>query len=174
MGKSSKREGEASKAIMTRAETTIREAVPGDSAIILDHRRSMFLDMGEGTPEELDQMAEVASPWLARALADGSYRHWLALDVSGRVTGGGGVLLCPWPASPKDPCTQRAVILNVYTEPEFRKRGIARQIMLAILVWIKEQGFRAVNLHASKQGRHLYEELGFEATNEMRLKFDIP
>ncbi len=24
-------------------------------------------------------MVEVAGPWLARALADGSYRHWLAL-----------------------------------------------------------------------------------------------
>jgi len=118
-------------------------------------------------------MVAVASPWLARALADGSYRHWLALDASGRVAAGGGALLCPWPANPKDPCTQRAVILNVYTEPEFRKRGIARQIMLTILEWLKEQGLRAVNLHASAEGRPLYEELGFEATNEMRLKFDL-
>ena len=73
--------------------------------------------------------------------------------------------------SPRDPCIQRAVILNVYTEPEFRKRGIARQVMLTILAWVKERGFRAVNLHASAEGRHLYEKLGFEATNEMRLKF---
>jgi GNAT superfamily N-acetyltransferase len=168
-----KLDGQASKAIMTRAEITIRKAGPGDSAIILHHRRSMFRDMGEGTDKELDRMVVAAGPWLARALADGSYRHWLALDASGRVAGGGGVLLCPWPASPKDPCTERAVILNVYTEPEFRKQGIARQIMLTILGWIKQQGFRAVNLHASKEGRRLYEELGFEATNEMRLKFQI-
>jgi GNAT superfamily N-acetyltransferase len=156
---------------MTQAEITIREATPSESAIILHHRRSMFRDMDEGTVEELDRMVEVARPWLAQALADRSYRHWLALDGSGRVAGGGGILLSPWPANPKDPCTQRAVILNVYTEPEFRKRGIAGQIMLTILVWVEEQGFRAVNLHASKEGRPLYEKLGFEATNEMRLKF---
>jgi GNAT superfamily N-acetyltransferase len=156
----------------TPAEITIREAASSESAIILHHRRSMFRDMGEGTVEELDRMVEVARPWLTRALADGSYRHWLALDGSGRVAGGGGVLLCPWPASSKDPCTERAVILNVYTEPEFRKRGIARQIMLTILAWVKQQGLRAVNLHASAEGRSLYEQLGFEATNEMRLKFD--
>jgi len=154
-----------------QAEITIREATPSESAIILHHRRSMFRDMGEGTVEELDRMAEVASPWLARALADGSYRHWLALDSSGRVAGGGGVLLCPWPANPKDPCTERAVILNVYTEPEFRRQGIARQIMQTILVWAKERGLRAVNLHASDEGRLLYEQLGFEPTNEMRLRF---
>jgi GNAT superfamily N-acetyltransferase len=157
----------------TPAEITIREAAPSESAIILHHRRSMFRDMREGTVEQLDRMVEVAGPWLARALADGSYHHWLALDSSGRVAGGGGVLLCPWPANPKDPCTERAVILNVYTEPEFRKRGIARQIMLTILAWVKEQGLRSVNLHASAEGRHLYEKLGFEATNEMRLRFDL-
>ena len=117
-------------------------------------------------------MVKVASPWLARALGDGSYHHWLALDGSGRVAGGGGVLLSPWPANPKDPCTQRAVILNVYTEPESRKRGIARQIMRTILAWVREHGFHSVNLHASAEGRALYEKLGFEATNEMGLKFD--
>src|SRR5208282_3141436 len=134
---------------MTLAGISIREATPGELEIILHHRRSMFRDMGEGTAEELDRMVEVARPWLTRALADGSYRHWLALDGSGRVAGGGGVLLCPWPANPKDPCTERAVILNVYTEPEFRKRGIARQIMLAVLAWVEQHGFRVVNLHAS-------------------------
>jgi GNAT superfamily N-acetyltransferase len=159
---------------MTQAEITIREAEPSESAIILHHRRSMFRDMGEGTVEELDRMVEIAGPWLARALSDGSYHHWLALGESGRVAGGGGVLLCPWPASPKDACTQRAVILNVYTELEFRKRGIARQIMRTILAWVKDQGLGSANLHASAEGRHLYEKLGFEATTEMRLRFDGP
>jgi GNAT superfamily N-acetyltransferase len=156
---------------MTAGDITIREASASEWAIILHHRRSMFRDMGEGTVEELDRMVEVAKLWFASAMTDGSYRHWLALDGSGRVAGGGGVLLCPWPANPHDACTQRAVILNVYTEAEFRKRGVARKIMVTILEWLKHQGFRGVNLHASPEGRHLYEKLGFEATNEMRLKF---
>ena len=65
---------------MTPADITIREAAPSESPIILHHRRSMFRDMNEGTVEELDRMVEVAGPWLERALADGSYHHWLALD----------------------------------------------------------------------------------------------
>lgn len=111
---------------------------------------------------------------MARAgLSDGSYLGWLAADGSGRVIGGGGVLLCPWPASPKDPCLRRAIILNVYTEPEFRHRGIARRIMMTILEWLKEQGFPSASLHASEEGRGLYEQLGFKATNEMRLRFGV-
>lgn len=157
---------------MTQTAFTIREAAPSESAIILHHRRSMFRDMQEGTAEELDRMVEVARPWLATALENGSYRHWLVVDGSGCVAGGGGVLLSPWPANPHDPCTERAVILNVYTEPQFRRRGVARQVMNAILAWIEAYGLRGVNLHASDEGRHLYERLGFKPTNEMRLKFD--
>lgn len=149
----------------------IREASQVDLETILHHRRSMFRDMAEGTVDELDRMVEVARPWLKKALADGSYQHWLAIDGGGRVAGGGGILLSPWPANPHDPCTERAIILNVYTEPDFRRRGIARQVMQAILAWVQARGLRSVNLHASPEGRHLYEALGFAQTNEMRLRF---
>ncbi len=154
---------------MDKTEITIREAGAADLEIILHHRRSMFRDMGEGSVEQLDRMLEVARPWLERALADGSYRHWLAVDSSGVVAAGGGVLLSPWPANPHDPCTERAVILNVYTEQEFRRRGIARQVMETILDWIKAYGLKSMNLHASEEGRALYQKLGFSPTNEMRL-----
>ena len=156
---------------MITNEFTIRHALPTELEIILHQRRAMFRDMGEGTVEELDRMVEVARPWLAITLDDKTYHHWLALDASSEVAGGGGVLLCSWPANPKDPCTQRAVILNVYTESQFRRRGVAREVMLAILAWIKAQGFESANLHSSREGQLLYEKLGFEATNEMRLKF---
>ena len=64
----------------------------------------------------------------------------------------------------------RAYILNMYTEPEYRGRGIARRIMQAILNRCCVEGFGLVSLHASAQGRPLYESLGFEPTNEMRLR----
>ncbi|MFZ3340161.1 MAG: GNAT family N-acetyltransferase [Terriglobales bacterium] len=156
---------------MDRTEIRIREAGLGDLETILRHRRSMFRDMREGSVEELDRMVEVARAWFARACEDGSYRHWLAIDSAGGVVGGGGVLLSPWPANPFDPCTERAVILNVYTEIEFRRRGIARQVMQTILAWIESYGLQSVNLHASEEGQALYEKLGFVQTNEMRLRF---
>jgi hypothetical protein len=41
--------------------------------------------------------------------------------------------------------------------------------MLLMIQWLKDQGFTSVALHASDAGRHLYETLGFQLTNEMRL-----
>lgn len=153
-------------------DITIRRATADDCAVILHHRRCMFEDMDEGTMEELDRMTEVNEPWLRTALSNGAYQGWLAEDQSGPIVAGGGVVILSWPASPKDPYSRRALIVNVYTEPEFRGRGIARQIMSVILESLKQQGFRSVALHASAAGRHLYEALGFTPTNEMRLRFE--
>ena len=42
--------------------------------------------------------------------------------------------------------------------------------MECIIAWCREQGFATLYLHASDAGRPLYEQLGFEPTNEMRLE----
>jgi len=39
-----------------------------------------------------------------------------------------------------------------------------------MIAWCRAQGFAGVTLHASDQGRPLYESLSFEPTTEMRLK----
>lgn len=157
---------------MEGKEITIRAATPGDRDAILGHRRGMFQDMGAATVQELDRMVAVTAPWLAAALADGSYRGWLAQTPDGRVVAGGGVIITPWLARPREADPRHAVIVNVYTAPAWRGRGVARQIMRTIIDWLRGQGFQSVVLHASDAGRHLYETLGFEPTNEMRLRLD--
>ena len=155
-------------------DITIRTATTADCATILHHRRRMFEDMQEGTAEDLDRMVAATGPWLERALLDGAYRGWLAVDSTHNVAAGGGILISSWPAGPRDARTQRAVILNVYAEPEFRRKGLARQLMLLMIQWLKDQGFSSVALHASEAGRHLYETLGFQQNNEMRLNLGEP
>lgn len=157
---------------MVSYDITIRRALPRDCDVILHQRRSMFQEMKEGSPEELDRTVQIARPWLLGALANGSYQGWLAEDHEGKVIAGAGVVILSWPASPKNLENRRALIVNVYTEPEFRGQGLARRLMLTILDWLKEQGFRMTALHASEAGRHLYETLGFRATNEMQLRLE--
>jgi len=116
----------------------------------------------------LSAMVNATVDYLEKAISEGSFRSWLACD-NGRVVAGGAVVISAWPAHAYDLECRRATILNVYTEPEYRRRGIARQIMDAMIAWCKQEGFARVSLHASNQGRHLYESLGFEDSNEMRL-----
>jgi GNAT superfamily N-acetyltransferase len=57
----------------------------------------------------------------------------------------------------------------MYTEPEARRRGTAKQLLEVLLDWCRTAGFCAVSLHASPAGRPLYETAGFQPTNEMKL-----
>jgi GNAT superfamily N-acetyltransferase len=151
------------------AHITIREATLSDIAEILRQRRGMYEDMNYKDPVLLDAMLSVTTDYLTKAIAQGTFRGWLA-EAGSRIVAGGAIVVSPWPAHPYDLDCRRATILNVYTYPEFRRQGIARQLMQTMIAWCKKESLARVDLHASEDGRHLYESLGFEPSNEMRLK----
>jgi GNAT superfamily N-acetyltransferase len=146
----------------------IREGTIADIPEIARQRRRMCEDMNYSDADVLSAMVTGTADYLKKAIPEGSFRSWLAYD-NARVVAGGAVVISPWPAHAYDLECRRATILNVYTEPEYRRRGIARQIMEVIIAWCRIEGFARVSLHASHQGRRLYESLGFEDSNEMRL-----
>jgi GNAT superfamily N-acetyltransferase len=146
----------------------IREATPDDIPEIVRQRRAMYEDMDYKDSEALAAVVATSTAYLSEALPNGSFRAWLAVSAE-RIVGGGAIVISPWPSHPYDGQCRRATILNVYTYPDHRKRGIGRQLMQTMIEWCRQEGFTFVSLHASKDGRHLYETMGFEATNEMRL-----
>jgi len=148
----------------------LREATPRDVPSILRLRRLMFEDMGYREPAALEAMARGSEPFIARGLADGSFRAWVFDDASGRVVAGGAVVVAQWLGHPREPQPRRATILNLCTDRGWRRRGLARQLMTAMIHWCRSEGFASVSLHASEDGRALYGGLGFEATNELSLR----
>ena len=150
-------------------EINIRKANPEDLNYILHHRRAMFEEMGFRDPAMLDQVEESSRVYFSEALRIGTYIAWLAATPNGRVVAGGGILIADWPGYPGENQAKRAWILNMYTEPEARRHGVAKQILEIMLDWCRSEGFSAVSLHASPAGRPLYESVGFQPTNEMRL-----
>ncbi len=148
---------------------TLREATIADLEILVHHRESMWRDMGRD-PHLLVTMEVAAREYFQAAVPNGSYRGWLA-ESDGRIVGGAGVVISPWPGSPGSALAKRAMILNMFVERDYRRRGIARALMHTTIAWCKAAGFASVGLHASDEGRPLYESLGFQPTNEMRLNF---
>ncbi len=147
---------------------TVRSATLADVPIIIAHRHEMFAEMQRGTPGQLRAMDRAFRPWIERALHSGIYLGWFVADRD-RVAAGAGLLLEDWPATPMDQSARRGYILNVYTHPDYRRRGLARKLMRTILDYCRLHDIRIVSLHASAAGRALYESLGFRPTNEMRL-----
>ncbi|HEX4214787.1 MAG TPA: GNAT family N-acetyltransferase [Candidatus Dormibacteraeota bacterium] len=63
--------------------------------------------------------------------------------------------------------TRFGQINNVYVRPAWRRRGIGRTLMEQALGWLREEGCVVARLHASDDGRALYEGMGFTSTSEM-------
>jgi ribosomal protein S18 acetylase RimI-like enzyme len=82
--------------------------------------------------------------------------------------GSAGLLILDWAPHFLDPrCDQRGYILNVFVEPEYRVRGIAKALTVECMAEAKRRGIGVVALHASKKGQPVYEKLGFKTSNEM-------
>ena len=150
---------------------TIRAATPADAATIGRHRAAMFRDMGRLAADDPgDALAGATAGYLADAMPAGLYVGWLA-EADGRVVGGAGVQLRPLVPRPAPGggvlTAPQALLLNVYTEPAWRRRGVAEALVRRALDWADARGVSGVVLHASDAGRALYERLGFRPTNEM-------
>ena len=145
-----------------------RAATAADAATITRHRRRMFVDAGRSDNRVLDVMAEHFQPWVTQQLQSGNYMGWLALDDAGEVIGGSGLMMLDWPPHPLDPTSEhRGYLLNVYVEPEHRRKRIASHLIELALDEARRRRIRVVALHSTAAGRALYESNGFRSTDEM-------
>jgi GNAT superfamily N-acetyltransferase len=146
---------------------TTRTATLADAALISAHRRAMFASMPNPIDEILDTMSRTFEPWVRERIGEGRYLGWIA-EENLRVAGSAGMLIVDWPPHPFHPgSSQRGYLLNVYVDPEFRKRGLAHELIEKCLAEAHRRGIRVVTLHSSDAGRPVYEKFGFHPTSEM-------
>lgn len=154
----------------------IRKATTEDIPTIARHRAAMFRDMGVLPADREEALVHATAAYLAHAMTGGEYLGWIAEKAGSEpeIIGGGGaqlrsILPRPDGANDKLELGPEAIVLNVYVERGWRRKGVAEALMGALLTELMELGVYRIVLHASPDGRRLYERLGFEITNEMRL-----
>jgi GNAT superfamily N-acetyltransferase len=161
------------------ARFDVRAARPADAAIIAWHRARMFQDMGDVPPELFDELRTTSQAYIGEALARHEYVGWLASpagDPEIVVAGAGAQLRRAFPHMlklPDGPAVaqgRHAIVLNVFTEPEWRRQRLAELLVRQVIAWAREEQLDRLVLHASPQGHALYERLGFKGTNEMRFQ----
>lgn len=148
----------------------VRLGTVEDIPSITRHRVGMMLEMGLASPDQCAVYAPEFRIFVQREILAGNFRSFLVETEAGQVVSGGAVYIVPWPGNPTDRLQKRVFLINVFTEPEYRRRGIARAIIGAMVDWCRAQGFHSVRLMASDDGRPLYQSLGFFPTREMKLE----
>lgn len=154
-----------------------------DAPVIARHRARMFEEMRQLPPEAYEVLLHEAEAYLRAAIGREEYLGWLAMPIDdpALVVAGAGVQrrsVLPHPVprpegSMRIAAGRHAIVLNVYTEPAWRRRGLGELLMREVLAWARREQLDRLVLHASEAGRPLYERLGFVATNEMRFTGEL-
>lgn len=132
----------------------------------------MYEDMGHTDPGQLEEMERASTEFFGHHFAAGTYRGWFAETESGLVIAGGGVLVLPFQPQMYHTRPERPWIVNMFTEPEHRRQGLARLLLKEMVSWCRRESYQLVWLHASDEGRPVYTGMGFLPSNEMRLRLD--
>jgi ribosomal protein S18 acetylase RimI-like enzyme len=146
---------------------TTRKAITTDAEVIATHRHAMFAEMGKNSPAALDQMRRNFVPWVERMIGAAKYVGWI-VEAASRPVASAGFFELEWPPHPLDPVSEhRGYLLNFWVDPDYRGRGLARELVREALAESRRRGIRVTALHASDAGRRVYEPMGFRETNEM-------
>lgn len=147
----------------------VRRAMPRDFELLVRHRQAMWRDIGTFTREEVAESAPPYREWVRSEMREKRFLGFVAEDGRGRVLGSGGLWFRPEQPRPgrlAGKCLP--YILSMYTEPRFRRSGVATRLVMEMVRWCRANGFHSrVTLHASRAGRPVYARAGFKPGNEM-------
>ena len=134
---------------------------------ILTETRIEVLKAANNLPGDTD-MSEVKKQsydYYKKALGDNTHIAYLIFDEC-RFVGTGGVSFFQVMPTYHNPSGKKAYIMNMYTNPEYRRRGIAYKTLDMLIKDIKSRGITTISLEATAMGRPLYEKYGFIKMND--------
>ena len=143
-----------------KSEIVVKIAEESDLPEVLAIRMEMLADVNEGKTFDEDFRERTRDYF-----TNGAQTTVLAFDGENAV---GCATICYVQVMPtfSHPTGKRAHIMNVYVREEFRRRGIAREMMKMLLDEAKSRGVTQITLDATESGRPLYQALGFESSEE--------
>lgn len=138
---------------------------------LLTRLRLEVLRAANGLEEDVDlSLTELESRrYYETCFLEDSHAAWLVFDGE-EVVGTGAVSFYQVMPTYHNPSGKKAYIMNMYTRPDYRRRGIAYRVLELLTAEAEMRQIDAVTLEATAAGRPLYEAFGFTAMrDEMEL-----
>lgn len=134
-----------------------RKANIDDINCLVELRKKQLIDEGCYSDNDIDEELE---QFFSAGITNNTLAVWLAMEEE-YIIGTAGVCYFQYPPSFTNPTGKIAYITNVYTRDEYRKQGVATQLLELVMEEIKTEDCKFARLHASEQGKGLYEKIGF-------------
>ena len=147
----------------------IRKAELKDAALLSETRKLQLIDEGIAPDCDIDtELDAFFNKWLVS-------KDFLQLiaEEDGKLLSTAAVIYYDLPPSYTNKIGVRGYVTNVYTAPQHRRKGLSKMLLTELLKDAEKRGIKKLWLGASKDGRPLYEKLGFiqqESYMELTLK----
>lgn len=136
-------------------------ATMADSTMLVDYRMQFLEEIS--IPRTTQEKATVRKSLIAYfpgAVERGDCIFWLA-KMGDEIVGLGGMVVYERPANFNCPSGRVGNILNMYTVPAHRKKGICKMLLEKLMVTAKELHINILELHATPEGEPVYTKYGF-------------
>ena len=138
-------------------EITYRKLAEADLGTFIRMRIDQLRE--EGATEDLD-LIPALKDYYRRHMADGTFVSWLALDGE-KIVGTSGMSFVEKPPYFSCPSGRIGLLSSMYTDPGYRRRGIARELLGRVVEEARAYGCGSVQITASDMGVLLYTDFGF-------------
>jgi len=126
---------------------------------------------GESSAESIKILKRDLADYFVKSLNNTCIFYLAKAD--GDDVGIGGLVIREHPGSFKNPSGKFGYIMNMYTIPSYRKRGICTDILNLLIADACKLGINYFELHASKEGEPVYQKNGFKITDQPNYKRHI-
>ena len=113
----------------------------------------------EGATEDID-LVPALKDYYNRHLSDGTFVSWLAVDGE-KIVGTSGMSFVEKPPYFSCPTGRIGLLSSMFTDPGYRRMGIAKELLHRVVCEAREYGCGAVQITASDMGVKLYTAYGF-------------
>ena len=122
-----------------------------------------YVNEWKNPPEGVDLESSLKD-YYHRHMADGTFVSWLAIDKEkeDKIVGTSGMSFVEKPPYFSCPTGRLGLLSSMFTDPEYRRRGIARELLHRVVEEARSYGCGAVHITASDMGVKLYTAYGFK------------
>jgi GNAT superfamily N-acetyltransferase len=151
----------------------IRRAGAHDLVLVTRMRLAFLADLRGVEPQSFPpDFVDRTRRFLELRHRSGTLLSWLA-EEDRRCAGVVSVLILDMPPRLDEPRTREGYVINMYVDPADRRRGVGRALFETCIDGAVEGGLRRLMLHATDDGRLLYEETGFRPNDDwMELRLE--
>jgi pyroglutamyl-peptidase len=156
---------------VSSASVVIRRAAVEDIEALVAMRLALQREIGaQYADAPAEGAAEANRQFLKWAMPAGEFIAWVA-EAEGELVACSGMVLYSRMPGMHGLFSREAYVMNMYTHPDYRRQGIASELLNCMIQFARSRNARRIWLRATVMGKPVYEKIGFEPMESaMQLK----